>query len=184
MKKLALLLMTLAVFACAYTQGNTFTKKDIKIYMRSGDWNTGDHMTTYPVIVNGEVMCTYEGSIKTGMNQDGSCPEVNVYHLVRIARNKKNLDCFYDYTIGGDFMFVVLNQMNCPDIVAAYNGMNFFQEVYFDTLDSHTFYYDKLLKQTFEGDFDVFPKVKEQIRYRRVHMRKNKANQVITFGED
>jgi hypothetical protein len=80
-------------------------------------------------------------------------------------------------------MFSVYNQHSCPDILAAYDGLQFFKGVYFDSVDNFKLYYpDSLLTQTFIGDFDMFPKVQEQIRYRRINMRKDKKNKVITFG--
>lgn len=184
MKKLLILMLVFAVSAMAVSFDNIIDRKEVRIYMRSGNWNTGDRYTTMPVIVDGKLTCPYVGSIFSEPYKDGTCPAVNVYHLVRIARTKKGLDCYYDYTIGKDFMFSVYNQQNCPDILAAYDGLNFFRGVYFDSVDSFKLYYtEELLKQTFEGDFDLFPKVQEQIRYRRINMRKDKKNQVITFGD-
>lgn len=184
MKKLLLIMLVFAVSAMAVSFDNIIDRKEVRIYMRSGNWNTGDRYTTMPVIVDGKLTCPYVGSIFSEPYKDGTCPAVNVYHLVRIARAKKGLDCYYDYTIGKDFMFSVYNQQNCPDILAAYDGLNFFRGVYFDSVDSFKLYYpEELLTQTFEGDFDLFPKVQEQIRYRRINMRKDKKNQVITFGD-
>lgn len=184
MKKLLLIILAFAMSTVAVVFDSTVDRKDMRIYLRSGNWNTGDRYSTMPVIVNGKVTCPYVGSIFTEPDKDGKCPTVTVYHLVRIAVSKKGLDCYYDYTVGHDFMFALYGQQSCADILAAYDGLNFFRGVYFDSVDNFKLYYpDSLLVQTFEGDFDKYPRVKEQIQYRRINMRKDKKNQVITFGD-
>ena len=186
MKKLITILLAFAISVMAYVADNTMSSKELRIYMRSGNWNTGDRYTTVPVIVNGKVTCPYVGSIFADPLEDGRCPAVNVYHLVHVTREKKGLSCFYDYTVGGGYMFVFYKQQHCPDILASFDGMQLFREVYFDDVDDYRLYYqDTLLVQSFEGDFDDYPRVKEQIRYRRIHMRKDKRNiKPIVFGEN
>ena len=183
MKKLLTIMLVFAVSAMAVVFDNVIDRNEVRIYMRSGNWNTGDRYNTMPVVVNGKVTCPYVGSIFADPFKDGKCPAVNVYHLVRVARGKKALDCYYDYTLGNDFMFSVYNQHSCPDILAAYDGLQFFKGVYFDSVDNFKLYYpDSLLTQTFIGDFDMYPRVQEQMRYRRINMRKDKKNRVVTFG--
>lgn len=184
MKRVLFLIIAFAITASAVVFNSTVNKKDVHIYMRSGNWNTGDRYSTMPVIVNGKVTCPYVGSIFTDPYDDGKCPDVNIYHLVRVAQTKKGLDCYYDYTVGMDYMISIYNQKSCPDVLAAYDGLDFFRGVYFDAIDNYKLYYpEKLLAQSFDGDFDAYPRVKEQIRYRRINMRKDKKNQHITFGD-
>lgn len=189
MKKLILFILVASIFGVAEVADNTLRKEDLQVYMRSGTWNTGDHLSTIVTIKDGKRTCAYVGSIYSDPLKEGGCPDVNVYHLVRVAKGRKGLDCYYDYTIGMDFMFNLPNQQNCPDILASYNGFQFFKEVFFDEVDRHDIYYfdentrDKIMHQSFEGDLDLYPKVMEQIKYRRKYMRKPAKERVIRFGE-
>lgn len=184
MKKTLILLLLAAVASFAEVGDTHISRKSVRIYLKSGNWNTGDHYTTVPVIVDGKITCPYVGSIFADTTEYGTCPSVNVYHLVRVAQSRNWLDCYYDYTVGKDFMFAIYAQAECPDILAAYDGLEFFRKVYFDNVDRHTIYYrDSILAQSFEGDLDQFPRVKDQIKYRRIHMRKDKSRQIIRFGE-
>ena len=189
MKKLILFILVASIFGVAEVADNTLRKEDLQVYMRSGTWNTGDHLSTIVTIKDGKRTCAYVGSIYSDPLKEGGCPDVNVYHLVRVVKGRKGLDCYYDYTIGMDFMFNLPNQQNCPDILASYNGFQFFKEVFFDEVDRHDIYYfddntrDKIMHQSFEGDLDLYPKVLEQIKYRRKYMRKPAKERVIRFGE-
>ncbi len=184
MNRVVLLIIMLFMAVSSAVFNSTISRKAVRIYMRSGQWNTGDRYSTMPVIVNGRVTCPYVGSIFADPYEDGKCPDVNVYHLVRVVSSSGGLDCYYDYTVGMSYMFTVSGQSQCPDVLAAYDGLNFFRGVYFDSVDDFKFYYpDSLLVQKFEGDFDRYPKVLEQIRYRKLHMRKDKKRQVIKFGD-
>ena len=74
-------------------------------------------------------------------------------------------------------------EKECPDILVSYSGMNFFAAVYFDELDDYRLYFYGMdvPKQFFVGDFDRFPLVQSQIRYRRKHMQKDKSRNEIVF---
>lgn len=184
MKKLIAFILITAIAAIAVVADNTISRKDVSIYMRSGNWNTGDRYSTVPVLVGGKVTCPYVGSIFADPYGDGECPAVNVYHLVRVAETKKGLDCYYDYTVGGDYMFAAYRQEECPDILAAFDGLQFFRGVYFDSLDDYRLYYrDSLLTQTFDGEFESYPVVKRQIRYRRINMRNGRRARSVSFGK-
>ena len=54
---------------------------------------------------------------------------------------------------------------------------------YFDELDDYRLYFYGMdvPKQFFVGDFDRFPLVQSQIRYRRKHMQKDKSRNEIVF---
>ena len=184
MKKLFFLILVFSIAAIAVVTDKTVDRRFLQIYLRSGNWNTGDRYTTTPVIVNGKVTCPYVGSIFAEPYDEFNCPVVNIYHLVLVRSAENGLTCYYDYTVGGSYMIILSNQKNCPDILAAYDGMKFFKGVYFDSVDDYRLYYrDTLLTQTFEGDFTKYPKVQEQIRYRRIHMSKDiKKREVIKFG--
>lgn len=189
MQKLLIIILATAIFGVAEVADNTLRREDLHLYMRSGTWNTGDHLSTVVTIKDGKKTCAYVGSIYSDPYKDGSCPEVNVYHLVRVARGKRGLDCYYDYTTGMAHMFNLPNQQNCPDILASYNGMQFFKEVFFDEVDRHEIYYfdertkSMLMRQSFEGDFDLYPKVQKQIEYRKKYMKTPAKDRVIRFGE-
>lgn len=189
MKKLLLFILATAIFGVAEVTDNTLRREDLTLYMRSGTWNTGNHMSTLVTIKNGKKTCAYVGSIYSEPYKDGTCPDVNVYHLVRVARDKRGLSCYYDFTTGMDYMFTVNYQQNCPDILASYNGMQFFKEVFFDEVDRHEIYYfdestkAMIMRQSFEGDFDLYPKVQKQIEYRKKYMKTPAKDRVIRFGE-
>ena len=163
-----------------------FSNKDVQIHLHnSTKTSTVAEVSTMPMVVNGKYKCPYIGSVYGPMEEVFFCADAYVYHLVKIAaNNRKSLDCFYDYNLlSGDNPVFVPNQKECPDILVSYSGMNFFAAVYFDELDDYRLYFYGMdvPKQFFVGDFDRFPLVQSQIRYRRKHMQKDKSRNEIVF---
>lgn len=163
-----------------------FSKKDILVYLKSSTkTSTAVSIKTMPMVVDGKYKCPYIGSVYGPMEKDFVCADAYVYHLVRVAtNNKKSLDCYYDYNqLSGGHTISVLQQKECPDILVSYAGFEFFASVYFDKIDDYRLYFYGMdvPKQVFQGDLNQFPKVQSQIRYRRIHMSKEKAKNEIVF---
>jgi hypothetical protein len=140
------------------------TKNGVR-YLRSGNKNTGDRHTTYPIINDGKATCSKVGNVTVSPDEYGNCPMVMVYHLVNVTRGERGLLCSYDYIVGGGYMFTLLDQRECPDVIASYEGMAFFKGVYLDSVDTFKMY-NHTMTTSFDGDFTGYPKVERQIRYR------------------
>ena len=184
--KILTIIFLLAIPLWAVVIKPPFSKKDVQIYLQtSAATSTTTPIRTIPMVVNGKYKCPYIGSVYGPMDENFTCADAFVYHLVRVAaNNKRALDCYYDYNqLSGGHPVTALNQKECPDILVSYGGMNFFAAVYFDELDDYRLYYFDMdvPKQVFQGDLEKFPKVQSQIQYRQKHMKKDKSKNEIVF---
>ena len=184
--KLLTIVFLLAASIWAVVIKPPFSNKDVLFYLKNSTrTSTVAVLSTMPMVVDGKYRCAYVGSVYGPMEKDFICVDAYVYHLVQVVANHKNsLDCYYDYEqFGGNFSLTFFYQKECPDILVSYSGFRFFAAVYFDEVDDYQLYFSgmEVPKQVFQGDFEKFPKVQSQIRYRQKHMLKEKAKKEIVF---
>lgn len=178
MKKLAILLSLMtAVSAFAEHVKVPFTRKDVRIDIQDARTSTVSIMTTLPVLVNGKPSCTYLGSIAEPPNEDLSCDEVYIYHLVRIADERGKLNCYYDHNRDYSNVVTVIGVNSCPDIVASKSGFRFFDAVNFDEVDDYRMYYleMEIPKQQIDVSLSTDRRVKKQVLYRRINFPSARA---------
>ena len=185
-RKIFSIVLLMATAIWAVVSKSPLSNKDLQFYLQhSYKTSTVVAVSPMPMVVDGKYRCAYVGSVYGPMEKDFICVDAYVYHLVQVVANHKNsLDCYYDYEqFGGNFSLTFFYQKECPDILVSYSGFRFFAAVYFDEVDDYQLYFSgmEVPKQIFQGDFERFPKVQSQIRYRQKHMLKEKAKKEIVF---
>lgn len=172
-----MLIIATILAAIAFAQAELvpvpFSNKNIQVYMAS-EPSTVSQLSTIPVLINGKPTCAYMGSYQTNPDRDGECPDMNLYHLAKVASDDRSLTCFYDITqLTKRYVITVANQQECPDAIFAEAGFSFRIAVYYDRVDQQSFYYfhdEDLPKQSFdisEQDLYRFHRLKQQIDYRQ-----------------
>lgn len=175
----AILAMAVALAASAFAEHVPvpFDGKKVKGDIQDTRLSTVALMETLPVLVDGRPTCAYLGSIATPPDSDLTCPQVAIYHLVRISGNRGKLSCYYDYNRDYSYVLSISRVDGCPDILASYSGFRFFDAVNFDAVDDHRLYYvgTEIPRQSIDWSLSDDYRVRDQVLYRRLNFPSAKA---------
>lgn len=172
MKKLFIFILLVSLATMARVTDNVLDRSKLQTYLRSGHDNTAIHFIDIePIERNGKLVCAYARKIELPATHDGRCADVHLYRLTRVTGNRNGtINCSYEYTHDGNYMFVVMDQNVCPDIVASENGFKFFKNIFFDADDMHYMYSDGYPLNEFSASAQRNSSVRRQVKYRERHM--------------